>query len=180
MCLMKVRLVHSIDQSTAHLLDARFKTMSSAKKSCVSALILIFSLPVISSETMFSQCPSDRRSTTIQITSENLSLVGHVRKVVNSHSLIECSQRCLFQPWCLSVNYELGKVGGGTCELNDFGVSHQMEVSPGQLFAKRPGFVYTQVGMPPKVSSGDLLFDSACLLACLLACLFACLLIRLL
>ena len=51
---------------------------------------------------------------------ENKRLTGHVVKWFESPSLISCSQSCLRNAWCSSINFKVSSKedGKGTCELN--------------------------------------------------------------
>ena len=56
-------------------------------------------------------------------TRENKRLEGHVVKLLESPSLMSCSQSCLRNVWCTSTNFKVSSVknGKGTCELNKHG-----------------------------------------------------------
>ena len=80
---------------------------------------------------------------------EGFTLRGHVQKSTNASSLLQCGQLCLSHAkWCVSINFELNpniEDVLNTCELNNFGVESEQEISVGGEFEKRDGFVYNQI-----------------------------------
>ena len=89
-----------------------------------------------------------RSFTGATITSHNSRMKGHVINSLIARSQIACAQDCKKNERCVSINFELGSLDGGLCELNSYRTSiGEAEKDLGHA----EGFVYSQ--FPEEVCS---------------------------
>lgn len=100
----------------------------------------------LNGEDLAFQCDELRFSAGALFQRDGFIMKGHVKKSTNSSSLLQCGQLCLsHMEWCISVNFQLNeKEKTQICELNDFGVKTELEIS-GNDFEQRSGFIYSQL-----------------------------------
>ncbi|XP_048583799.1 uncharacterized protein LOC5505993 [Nematostella vectensis] len=111
-------------------------------------LLLYFNcLVAVATSSQESFCPASIHSPGARITQVDLALRSkHVKKRLQGQSQMSCSQRCLQQDWCISVNYEVSRPEGGACELNTFGVEMMADANPkNPEFKRKKGWIYSQL-----------------------------------
>ncbi|XP_048583670.1 uncharacterized protein LOC5513197 [Nematostella vectensis] len=110
-------------------------------------VLQIFCLLALASTSQQSFCPASIHSEGARITQVNLVLRSkHVKKRLQGQSQMSCSQRCLQQDWCISVNYEVSRPEGGACELNTYGVEMMADANPDNPeFETKTEWIYSQL-----------------------------------
>ncbi|XP_048590101.1 uncharacterized protein LOC116616981 [Nematostella vectensis] len=114
----------------------------------VRSLVLYFNfLVAVAASSHESYCPASIHSAGARITQVDLALQSkHVKKRLQGQSQMSCSQRCLQQDWCISVNYEVSRPEGGACELNTYGVEMLADANPkNPEFKRKKGWIYSQL-----------------------------------
>ncbi|XP_048590095.1 sushi, von Willebrand factor type A, EGF and pentraxin domain-containing protein 1 isoform X2 [Nematostella vectensis] len=114
----------------------------------VRSLVFYFNcLVAVAASSHESYCPASIHSAGARITQVDLALQSkHVKKRLQGQSQMSCSQRCLQQDWCISVNYEVSRPEGGACELNTYGVEMLADANPkNPEFKRKKGWIYSQL-----------------------------------
>ena len=69
----------------------------------------------------------------------NQVLIGHVYKTVLTRGILNCGQKCLADPRCVSYNYQTSAIKDGVCELNENTIARK------QLFEEKRGFAFVRM-----------------------------------
>lgn len=91
----------------------------------------------------------------------NSRMRGSVIKSFIARSQISCAQTCRRDPLCVSINFELGSLDGGLCELNSYDAQQWLEEEDGFVFSQLAEKVFIQL----KFNSGIPVFSDSLLQA---------------